>query len=105
MMFDTVRERIREIGVRRACGATRRDIALEFVSQAMLISFLGGVVGLLLGFAIPLSLRFFTRYYIPVSGLAAVLGIAVCSAVGVLFGALPAMRAAQLDPAESLRYE
>lgn len=105
MMFDTVRERIREIGVRRVCGATRRDIALEFVSQAMLISFFGGVVGLLLGLAIPASLRLFTPYYIPISGVAAILGITVCSLVGILFGTLPAMRAAQLDPAESLRYE
>jgi putative ABC transport system permease protein len=105
MMFDTVRERIREIGVRRACGATRRDIALEFVSQAMLISFFGGVVGLLLGLVIPVSLRLFTPYYIPISGVAAILGITVCSLIGILFGTLPAMHAAQLDPAESLRYE
>ena len=71
IMFDTVRETsIREIGTRRACGATRGDIALEFVSQAVVISLVGGVLGLLLGFVIPVLIRLFTPFYIPISGVA-----------------------------------
>jgi len=105
IMFDTVRERIREIGIRRACGATRGDIALEFVSQAVVISLLGGVLGLLLGFVIPVLIRLFTPFYIPISGVAATVGILICSGIGILFGTVPAIRAAHLDPAESLRYQ
>jgi putative ABC transport system permease protein len=105
IMFDTVRERIREIGIRRACGATRGDIALEFVSQAVVISLVGGVLGLLLGFVIPVLIRLFTPFYIPISGVAATVGILICSGIGILFGTVPAIRAAHLDPAESLRYQ
>jgi putative ABC transport system permease protein len=105
IMFDTVRERIQEIGIRRACGASRGDIALEFVSQAVVISFVGGVLGVLLGFIIPIFIQLFTRHYIPLSGLAAIVGIITCAGVGILFGSIPALRASQLDPAESLRYE
>lgn len=105
IMFDTVRERIREIGIRRALGATRRNIAVEFVSEAILIALVGGSIGLVVGFAIPLGIRLFSTYYCPISLSAAIISITVCSAVGILFGTLPALQAAQLDPAESLRQE
>jgi putative ABC transport system permease protein len=105
MMLDRVREGVHDIGIRRACGATRRDIASEFLWHAIIISLLGGAGGLAAGLAIPELIRLFTRYYIPISGLAAGLGLVACSAVGVLAGTRPALHAARLDPAESIRYE
>jgi putative ABC transport system permease protein len=105
IMLATVSARIREIGIRKAVGATNREIRLQFLAEAVLISLIGGVVGIAIGLALPFSVRFFTNYRIPVSGLSALIAIAVSSLVGVLFGTVPASRAAQLDPVESLRYE
>jgi putative ABC transport system permease protein len=105
IMLATVSARIREIGIRKAVGATNREIRLQFLSEAVLISLIGGIVGIAIGLALPFSVRFFTNYRIPISGLSALIAIAVSSLVGVLFGTVPAARAAQLDPVESLRYE
>jgi putative ABC transport system permease protein len=105
IMLATVSQRIREIGIRKAIGATSREIRYQFLSEAMLISLIGGVIGILIGLALPFSVRFFTEYRIPVSGLSAIVAILVSSLVGVLFGTVPAARAAKLDPVESLRYE
>jgi putative ABC transport system permease protein len=105
IMLATVSARIREIGIRKAVGATRREIRFQFLSEAILISLIGGVLGIVIGLAIPFSVRFFTAYRIPISGLSAIIAIGVSSLVGILFGTVPAIRAAQLDPVESLRYE
>jgi putative ABC transport system permease protein len=105
IMLATVNARIREIGIRKAIGATNREIRYQFLSEAILISLIGGTLGILIGLAIPFSVRFFTEYRIPISGLSAIIAIAVSSLVGILFGTIPASRAAQLDPVESLRYE
>jgi putative ABC transport system permease protein len=105
IMLATVSSRIREIGIRKAMGATNREIRFQFLSEAILISLIGGVVGIVVGLAIPFSVRFFTEYRIPISGLSAIIAIVVSSLVGILFGTLPAIRASQLDPVESLRYE
>ena len=105
IMLATVSQRIREIGIRKAIGATSREIRYQFLSEAMLISLIGGVIGILIGMALPFSVRFFTEYRIPISGLSAIVAILVSSLVGVLFGTVPAARAAKLDPVESLRYE
>jgi putative ABC transport system permease protein len=105
IMLATVSARIREIGIRKAMGATNRSIRYQFLSEAVLISLTGGFVGVILGLAIPYSVRFFTDYRIPISGLSAFVAIGVSSLVGILFGTVPAARAAQLDPVESLRYE
>jgi|SRR6185312_991062 len=105
IMLANVRTRIREIGIRKAIGATRREIRLQFLAEAVLISLFGGVVGTVIGLAIPFSVRFFTEYRIPISGLSAIIALAVAMLVGVIFGTLPATRAAQLDPVESLHYE
>jgi|SRR5208282_4212722 len=105
IMLATVSARIREIGIRKAVGATNREIRFQFLSEAILISLIGGVLGIIIGLAIPFSVRFFTEYRIPISGLSAIIAIVVSSLVGILFGTLPAIRAAQLDPVESLRYE
>lgn len=105
IMLATVTARIREIGIRKAIGATNREIRFQFLSEAILISLIGGVLGIIIGLAIPFSVRFFTEYRIPISGLSAIIAIVVSSLVGILFGTVPAIRAAQLDPVESLRYE
>ncbi len=105
IMLATVSSRIREIGIRKAMGATNREILFQFLSEAVLISLIGGVIGIVIGLAIPFSVRFFTEYRLPISGLSAIIAIIVSSLVGVIFGTIPATRAAQLDPVESLRYE
>ncbi len=105
IMLATVSSRIREIGVRKAVGATNSEIRLQFLTEAVLISLVGGAVGIVAGLALPISLRFFTDYRLPISGLSVIIALVVSSMVGVLFGTVPAARAAQLDPVESLRYE
>jgi len=105
IMLATVSARIREIGIRKAIGATNREIRFQFLSEAILISLIGGFVGVIIGLALPFSVRFLTEYRIPISGLSAIVAIVVSSLVGVLFGTVPATRAAKLDPVESLRYE
>src|SRR3954468_4624806 len=105
IMLSTVSARIREIGIRKAIGATNREIRFQFLSEAILISLAGGLVGVILGLAIPFSVRFLTEYRIPISGLSAILAIAVSSLVGIIFGTVPATRAAQLDPVGGLHYE
>jgi len=105
IMLATVTSRIREIGIRKAIGATNREIRFQFLAEAVLISLIGGSAGIVIGLAIPYSIRFLTEYRIPISGVSAIIAIIVSSVVGVIFGTLPATRAAQLDPVESLRYE
>ena len=105
IMLVTVSSRIREIGIRKAVGATRREILLQFLAEAVLISLIGGIIGTVAGMALPFSLRFFTHYRLPVSGLSAVIAIVVSCLIGIAFGAVPAKNAAQLDPAESLKHE
>jgi putative ABC transport system permease protein len=105
IMLATVSARIREIGIRKALGASNREIRFQFLSEAILISVGGGLIGVVLGLALPYSVRFLTEYRIPISGLSAIVAIVVSSLVGVLFGTVPATRAAKLDPVESLRYE
>jgi putative ABC transport system permease protein len=105
IMLATVTSRIREIGIRKAIGATRREIRYQFLAEAILISLIGGIAGIVIGLALPYSVRFVTDYTIPISGWSAIIAIIVSSLVGVIFGTVPATRAAQLDPVESLRYE
>jgi putative ABC transport system permease protein len=105
IMLATVSARIREIGIRKAIGATNREIRFQFLAEAILISLIGGVIGILIGLALPVSVRLLTEYRIPISGLSAIVAIVVSSMVGILFGTMPAARAAKLDPVESLRYE
>jgi putative ABC transport system permease protein len=105
IMLATVSSRIREIGVRKAVGATNREIKFQFMAEAMFISIVGGIIGIIIGLALPFSLRFLTSFRVPISGLSVFIAIGVSTMVGVLFGTVPATRAAQLDPVESLRYE
>jgi len=105
IMLATVTSRIHEIGIRKAMGATNAEIRFQFLSEAVLISLVGGLGGVLVGLALPLSVRFLTEYSIPISGLSVIVAIVVSAMVGILFGTVPAARAAKLDPVESLRYE
>jgi len=105
IMLATVTSRIREIGIRKAIGATNREIRFQFLAEAVLISLSGGIVGIIVGLALPYSVRFLTDYRFPISGLSAIIAIVVSSVVGIIFGTVPASRASQLDPVESLRYE
>src|SRR3954470_12684644 len=105
IMLATVSARIREIGIRKAIGATNREIRFQFMAEAVLISLSGGITGIVAGLALPYSVRFFTDFRLPISGLSAIIAIIVSSVVGIIFGTVPASRASQLDPVESLRYE
>ena len=105
IMLANVRSRIREIGIRKALGATYREIKLQFLTEAVLISLTGGIVGSIVGLALPFSIRLFTSYAFPFSWLSVAIALAAATMVGVVFGTVPATRAAQLDPVEALKYE
>lgn len=106
IMLVTVTERTREIGLRMAVGATRRQIREQFLLEAGSISFFGGIVGIAVGVAVPLvARRFVEGVDIPISLLSIVAALFVSCSVGVVFGLLPASRAARLSPTEALRYE
>jgi putative ABC transport system permease protein len=105
IMLVSVTERTREIGVRRALGARRRTILLQFLVESSLVSMLGGAVGTVLGFAVALVLSNTTPLAAAVTPSAVALGLGFSAAVGLIFGSWPAWRAANLDPVEALRYE
>src|SRR5579863_3151767 len=105
IMLANVRARIREIGIRKALGATYREIKLQFLAEAVIISLTGGIVGCLVGLAVPLSIRLFSDYPLPISFWSVVIALAAATIVGVVFGTVPATRAAQMDPVDALKYE
>jgi putative ABC transport system permease protein len=106
IMLVTVTERTREIGVRMAVGASRKEILLQFLTEAVLISLGGGILGILVGVSIPLSVQLFVENVaIPVSVTSIVIAFSVSCGVGLIFGMLPASRASKLNPTEALRYE
>ena len=105
IMLVSVTERTKEIGVRRACGANRNDIIRQFLAESLLQALIGGAIGVLLGFAAALLLRWFSVLPATMDWRVALLGVALASSVGLFFGIYPAMRAADLDPIEALRSE
>jgi putative ABC transport system permease protein len=106
IMLVTVTERTREIGLRMAVGASRHAVLEQFLTESVVISMGGGLIGILIGIAIPLSVRFFTTAIrVPISVTSVLVAFGVSVAVGVIFGMLPANRASQLNPTEALRYE
>ena len=105
IMLANVRARIREIGIRKALGATSREIRLQFLTEAAMISLAGGIGGVIVGLALPLSVRLFSDYAIPIDPWSIVAALGISVVVGVIFGTVPATRAAQMDPVESLKYE
>jgi putative ABC transport system permease protein len=107
IMLVTVRERTREIGIRKAIGAPRTDIMGQFLIEAFLISGGGAVIGVLIGIAIPVGVQQLLpgNLRVPISGTSVIVAFMVSCVTGLFFGWLPANQAAKLDPVESLRYE
>jgi putative ABC transport system permease protein len=106
IMLVSVTERTREIGVRKAVGAYRRDIVLQFLTEATTLSLLGGAIGVLLGVAIPAGIKAaFDALPAETPMWSILLGLAVSMSVGIFFGLYPAVKASRLDPIEALRYE
>jgi len=104
IMLMSVTERTREIGVRKAIGARRRDITFQFLTEAVTLTGLGGIIGVVLSLTLSVILRLASiPSLIPIG--AVVLGVAVACSVGLFFGIYPAMKAARLDPVTALRYE
>ena len=105
IMSISVTERTREIGVRRALGARRREVLFQFLTEAAVLTSIGGLLGILLGSSLGLAVHLITGFPIslPVSSFA--LGLGFSATVGIIFGMYPAVRAARLDPIEALRYE
>src|SRR5258708_25579501 len=103
VMLVSVTARRREVGVRRAVGATRLDVIRQFIAESMVQCLAGGIVGIALGFLLALALRTFTPFPAAVQTWVAVLGVFLSSAVGLFFGIYPAVRASRLDPVVALR--
>jgi putative ABC transport system permease protein len=105
IMLASVLERIREIGVRRAVGATQRDILFQFLSEAVLISVAGGVAGILIGMGLSIGIERLAGIQTMVSAVSVLVAFGVSISVGIAFGIVPAYRAARQDPVVCLRYE
>ncbi len=105
IMLATVTERTREIGIRRALGAKRRDIITQFLVEAVMLSGAGGVFGVALGITIPLLVTWFAAMKTIITFWSPLLAFSISGLVGVVFGLYPAMRAASMDPVEALRHE
>jgi putative ABC transport system permease protein len=105
IMLVSVTERTREIGLRKALGALRRDISLQFLTEAMTLTALGGVVGVALGLLTALVVRLVSSLRTETPMWSILLGLGVSVSIGLFFGIYPAMKAARLDPIDALRYE
>jgi putative ABC transport system permease protein len=105
IMLATVSERTREIGIRRALGARKRDIIIQFLSETLLLTLAGGILGIILGLCIPFFVTYFGRMPTVITGSSLALAFGISAAVGLTFGLYPAYRAANMDPIESLRHE
>ncbi len=105
IMFASVMERIKEIGTRLAIGAQKRDIVVQFLAEAVLISVIGGLVGVILGIVASFLITKFADIQTEVTPISVFISFAVSASVGVIFGYSPAKRASERDPIESLRYE
>jgi len=105
MMLTTVTERTREIGLRKAIGAKAKDITFQFLTEAVVLTFTGGLAGVFLGWIISWGVKYFNFYQTEVSLMSVLLAVVISAAIGIIFGYYPAKRAARLNPIEALRYE
>ena len=105
IMTISVTERTREIGIRKALGAKRREILWQFLLEAVFLTSIGGLLGILLGSAVGLTVHLATDFPISLPWWSFALGIGFSATVGVFFGMWPAFKASRLDPIEALRYE
>lgn len=105
IMLASVTERTREIGIRRALGAKRRDIIIQFLVETIILSGSGGLIGVLLGIVIPFAVSYFAGMATIVTFWSPVIAFSISGLVGVVFGLYPAIRAASMDPVEALRHE
>lgn len=105
IMLASVMERIKEIGLRQSIGATRRDILLQFLAEALSISLAGGIVGVILGIGVAIGIEKAAGVHTIVQPASVLLSFSVCLAVGLIFGIFPARKAAMRDPVESLRHD
>lgn len=103
IMYATVTERTKEVGIRRAVGATEKDILNQFLAESVLLSLIGGLLGLILSFLIVLGIRFF--FPAAINLFSVIITLVISSAIGIFFGVFPARRAAKLPPIEAIRYE
>jgi putative ABC transport system permease protein len=105
IMLATISERTREIGIRRALGAKKLDIMVQFLSETLLLTLAGGILGIILGSAVPFLVTHFSRMPTVITGGSLVLAFGISVMVGLFSGLYPAYRAANMDPIESLRHE
>ena len=105
MMLTTVTERTREIGLRKAIGAKKKDISLQFLTEAVMLTFIGGVVGVLLGWIISIAVSSLAGIATTVSVSSVLIAFGVSATIGIIFGYYPARRAAAMNPIQALRYE
>ena len=105
IMLVSVTERTREIGVRKALGATRRDIAMQFLVEAVALTGVGGAVGIAVGLGIAMTVRLVFEFPAAAPLWSILLGFGVSTSVGLVFGLWPALKAANQNPIEALRYE
>jgi putative ABC transport system permease protein len=104
-MLATVTERTREIGIRRALGAKRRDILLQFLVESVVLSSVGGLVGIAIGIGFAYAIDYLFDFHTIIQPWSPLVAFAVSVAVGLVFGTYPARRAANMDPIEALRHE
>ena len=105
IMLVSVSERTHEIGIRKAVGARRRDILIQFLIESATLTLVGGIIGILLGSSIALAVSWLTPLPASIKWWAVALGLTISTGVGLFFGIYPARKAANLDPIEALRYE
>lgn len=105
IMYVSVTERTREIGLRMSIGAKGRHILFQFLIEAVIISVLGGLIGVLLGIGASAAIKYFAGWPVYVQAYSVILSFAVCTVTGIFFGWYPAQKASRLDPIEAIRYE
>ena len=105
IMIVSVTERTREIGLRMSIGATGRDIMMQFLIEAVIISVTGGLLGIFFGGVATWLISVIARWPVEISAVSVVLSFMVCTVIGIIFGFYPAAKASNLDPIEAIRYE